>query len=46
MASQTSVIDSIHIDRNLISVRKGRGVLAPDAFDFSKCLRGKPLTQI
>ncbi len=46
MASQSGVIDSIEINRQLISIRKGPGMLSPDAFDFSNCLRGKTLVQI
>ena len=43
MASQTSVIESIHVDRGLVCVRKGAGVFKEEMFDFSGCLRGKDM---
>ncbi|MCV2891177.1 class I SAM-dependent methyltransferase [Ruegeria aquimaris] len=44
MASQSPVIESIHVDRGLVCVRKGRGVFKEEMFDLSGCLRGKSLT--
>lgn len=46
IASQSGVIDSLHIDQGLISVRKGPGMLGDNAFDFRRCLRGRDLPKI
>lgn len=42
MSALTNVIESVHVDRGVVCVRKGPGTFDRNLFDFSENLRGKP----
>lgn len=46
MSALHGVIESIHIDRNLVCIRKGRGPFRKEMFDLSDVLRGREMQLI
>jgi predicted O-methyltransferase YrrM len=46
LAGKYGVIDSIHIDKNLLSIKKGKGFLPQNALELEGCLRDRSMSQI
>ena len=46
LAATTGVVSEVRVMRDLVSVKKGKGVFKPEMLDFTDSLRGRPLPQI